>query len=167
MMTATVRSLVRSLALRPHPEGGFYREAWRSHGRIPRNALPRGYGGARRFATSILFLLPAGSVSRWHRVRSDETWYYHLGGPLELVELARGGGWRRTVLGPFPARGHLFQHTVRGGTWFAARPRRGAAFTLAGCAVAPGFEFADFELGDARRLAAARPRHAARIRTFA
>jgi hypothetical protein len=166
MVTMTVRALVRALGLRPHPEGGFYRETWRSAGRIPRHALPRRYGGGRRFATSILFLLPAGSVSRWHRVRSDETWYHQLGGSLELVEIARGGRWRRTVLGPCPARGHRFQHTVPGGTWFAARPLPGTAFTLAGCAVAPGFEFADFELGDARRMAARQPRLATRIHRF-
>ena len=158
--------MIRSLELRPHPEGGFYRETWRARGRIPRKALPRSYGGARRYATSILFLLPAGAVSRWHRVRSDETWYFHLGGPLELVEIG-SRTLRRTILGPRPRRGHRFQHTVPGGIWFAARPLSGAKFTLVGCTVAPGFEFADFELADPERLAASHPRLRGVIARFA
>ena len=147
-MTTTVRALVHALRLRPHPEGGFYRETWRARGRIPRRALPRAYAGPRRYATSILYLLPAGAVSRWHRVRSDELWCFHLGGPVAILERTRTGV-RRTVLGPAPGRGHRLQHVVRGGTWFSARPLPGAPFSLVGCVVAPGFEFADFDLAGA------------------
>jgi hypothetical protein len=117
--------------------------------------------------TSILFLLPAGAHSCWHRVRSDEIWYHQLGGPVDIVELRRIGGIRRTVLGPSPVRGQRLQHVVPADTWFAARPRRGAAFALVGCAVAPGFDFADFELADAARLIRAHPRLASTIRKFA
>jgi predicted cupin superfamily sugar epimerase len=160
MSDARARALVRQLRLRPHPEGGFYRETYRAPLLIPRRALPRRYGGARAAATSILFLLPRGAVSRLHRIASDEAWHFHLGGPLLIVEIGPGGRPRRTLLGPDPARGHRLQHVVPAGTWFGARPAPGTAFTLVGCAVAPGFDFADFEMGDRaellRRFSAAR-----------
>lgn len=164
---AIVSSLIRALKLRPHPEGGFYRETWRSAGRIGRGELPRAYRGSRAYATSILYLLPAGTHSRWHRLRSDETWFHHLGGPLEVVELPAGGRFRRLILGPRPGRGHLLQHTVKAGTWFAARPLRGASFSLAGCVVTPGFEYADFELADPAALSKRFRKHARAIARFA
>jgi predicted cupin superfamily sugar epimerase len=125
--------LVRRLRLKPHPEGGFYRETYRAAGRV------RG----RSLSTAILFLLPRGCVSRLHRINSDEMWHFYAGGPLIVVELDAGtGGARRTRLGP-----GRFQHVVKAGTWFGARLAPGAPFALVGCTVAPGFDFRDFELG--------------------
>lgn len=143
-----VARLIKDLALNPHPEGGFYAETYRSEGLIPASALPAAYGGPRPYATSILFLLPAGSVSHLHRLRSDEQWFHHEGGPLVVVEIAEDGSAAETVLGP----GGRPQHTVRAGAWFGAYPQEGAEYALVGCAVAPGFDFADFELA-ARSLA--------------
>jgi len=136
--------LVRLLRLKPHPEGGFYRETYRAAGRIPGRRSP----GGRSFCTAILFLLLRGGVSRLHRIKSDELWHFHAGGPLLVVELdPKTGRARRTELG-----GRRVQHVVKAGTWFGAALAPGAGYALVGCTVAPGFEFRDLELGDRTRL---------------
>ncbi len=138
-----ITPLIRSLRLKPHVEGGFFRETYRAPGRICR-------------ATSILFLLPAGSVSRLHRIKSDEIWFFHLGGPLVIVELDESlGRLRRTRLGPQ----YCLQHTVKAGTWFGAYPEKATKFSLVGCVVAPGFDFKDFELAQRKTLCRAFPRY--------
>lgn len=152
MRSPSAECLRKRLRLAPHPEGGFYRETYRATLRLPRRTLPARYAGARAAATSILFLLPAGALSRLHRLASDEVWHFHLGGPLVLVELRRGQRARRVTLGPDPSRGHRLQHAVRAGTWFGAWPAPGSAFALVGCTVAPGFDFKDFAMGDRATL---------------
>jgi predicted cupin superfamily sugar epimerase len=135
-----VAELIRDLRLEAHPEGGFYREIGRSglevepiDGRGPRAAL-----------TSIYFLLPAGAISRWHRVRSDEVWHHCEGAPLELL-LVPSEDFRleRVRLGPLEP-GQAPVHTVPANVWQAARSL--GAYTLVGCTVGPGFDFTDFEL---------------------
>jgi hypothetical protein len=136
-----VADLVRELGLQPHPEGGFYRETYR--------AAP-GVGGGRAASTMIYFLLPAGHVSRLHRIDADEGWHHYLGGTLEIFELdpaAPGAGVQTTRLGKELARGEVPQHLVPAGRWFGAAPADGSPYALVGCTVAPGFEFATFELG--------------------
>ena len=132
--------------LTPHPEGGWYRETWRAGP----ESVPDGYPGPRSAATGIYFLLCPGEESRWHRVRSDEVWLWHSGGPLTL--LTGGSGDRplgkqadRVTLGPGFADGQVPQHVIPGGTWQAARPA-GDEEVLVSCVVAPGFDFADFTL---------------------
>jgi predicted cupin superfamily sugar epimerase len=141
-----VRALVERLGLQPHPEGGWYRETWRAAAVV----RPPGYAGPRAAGTAIQFLLPAGEVSRWHRVASDELWLWQGLGPL----LLRHGGTAAApaqdaatgvLVGPDPAAGHLLQALVPAGTWQSAAPT-GPAGTLVACVVAPGFDFADFEL---------------------
>jgi uncharacterized protein len=137
------------LGLRPHPEGGFYTETWRSATTIPADALPGAYAGARAVATSIYFLLAPGQESGWHAVRSDELWFWHRGGPL-LLSLG-GDGPRpaadpQTIrLGPALELGERPQARVPAGHWQAARPG-GESPVLVSCVVAPGFDFADFRL---------------------
>ena len=145
-MNATAERLVRELALAAHPEGGWYRETYRSPERVPAAGLPARFGGERSLATSILYLLAAGERSAFHRLRADETWCHHAGGPLHLHLLAAGGA--RPIVLSADAPQALVPH----GTWFAAEPApaaagaRGAEFALVGCVVSPGFEFEDFEL---------------------
>jgi len=135
-------ALAEALDLLPHPEGGWYRQTWAA----PERFVPAGYGGERAAATAILFLLAPGEASRWHRVRSDELWLWHRGGPLALRLGGRGerpqdaGG---AILGPGVEVGHAVQALVRGGSWQAARPV-GDREVLVSCVVAPGFDFADF-----------------------
>jgi hypothetical protein len=136
------------LDLAPHPEGGWYRETWRS----PLESVPAGYPGPRAAATVIYFLLLPGEESRWHRVRSDEVWLWHSGGPLTLLDggdgerpAASAAGADVVTIGPDLAAGQVPQHVVPGGHWQAARPA-GDLEVLVSCVVAPGFDFADFTL---------------------
>ncbi len=133
------------LDLAPHPEGGWYRETWRSGQQF----LPAGYPGPRAAATAIYFLLLPGEESRWHRVRSDETWLWHSGGPLLLLDGGPADLPARqpdvVPLGADLAAGQVPQHVIPGGHWQAARPAADSE-VLVSCVVAPGFEFADFTL---------------------
>lgn len=132
--------LIATLELRPHPEGGFYREIFRSSATV----TPSDGRGVRAAQTTIYFLLPAGHVSRWHRVTSDEVWHVYEGGPLELLELsAPTHTLTRHLLGPVGSD-QAPVHTIPAGVWQAARPL--TAYALVGCTVSPGFDFADFLL---------------------
>jgi uncharacterized protein len=137
--------LAEQLDLRPHPEGGWFRETWRS----AFSFRPAGYAGDRSAATAIYFLLCPGEQSDWHVVRSDELWLWHSGGPLAL----RLGGSAATPaeagvaqLGADVSAGELPQFVVPGGTWQSAAPASEEP-VLVSCVVAPGFDFADFRLG--------------------
>jgi uncharacterized protein len=139
-----VRDLIQALDLQAHPEGGFYRETWRSDLLLPQSALPDGYDGTRAAGTAILFLLPTGHSSRWHRVKSAELWFHQAGDPLKLSIAAS--------IEPEPppiylGRDRCFQAVVPPKWWQKARPLDGdAGYSLVACVVGPGFDFADFEL---------------------
>lgn len=135
----------RQLDLSPHPEGGWYRETWRSDLTIPQAALPPEYTGARNAGTAILFLLMPGQQSAWHTVRSAELWLYHRGSPLLLEVGPEQSGAQTLVLGADVAAGEQPQALVPPGHWQRARPRDDAP-TLVSCIVVPGFDFADFAL---------------------
>jgi len=159
--------LIRTLGLAPHPEGGWFREVFRSPERVPRSSLPRRFTGERSLATSILYLLAAGERSTFHRLRADELWCHHAGGALHLHLLARDGRGSRAQRGSrLVVGGDTPQVAVAHGTWFAAEPEPGAAFALVGCFVSPGFEYADFELADRARLLAEFPLERARVTRF-
>lgn len=136
--------IVAALGLEPHPEGGWFRETYRS----AHSFTPGGYPGRRSAATAIYFLLHPGERSRWHLVRSDELWLWHSGGPLTLTLGGDGpdpGDPSPAILGPDIAAGHRPQLLVPGGTWQSAEPA-GSDPVLVSCVVAPGFDFADFTL---------------------
>jgi len=145
-MTSPAEDLVRELALSPHPEGGWFRETWRSPERVPAASLPDRFTGDRALATAILYLLPAGQRSCFHRLRADETWWHHAGGALWLHLLGPHGATRIVLDGGRP------QAVVPHGTWFAAEPGPGAAWSLVGCGTSPGFEYEDFELATREAL---------------
>lgn len=149
--------LVRSLGLQPHPEGGFYRETYRSDEDIPSEGLPGRFTGGRSFSTAIYYLLGAGDYSAFHRIRSDEVWHFYTGSALAIHTLVEGGVYERVLLGTAADRGEVFQTVVRAGRWFACEPTTPGGFCLAGCTVAPGFDFADFEMADAEELKATWP----------
>jgi uncharacterized protein len=136
-MNPRATALIHQLKLAPHPEGGFYRETFRSATRVTAGQRP-----ARNALTTIYFLLAAGSFSAWHRVRSDEVWHWYEGEPLELLlaspdfSITRNHGLGPVGSGTEPAV------TVPADWWQAARPL--GSYTLCGCTVAPGFEFEDF-----------------------
>jgi predicted cupin superfamily sugar epimerase len=133
--------LVAVLDLRPHPEGGFYREIYRSATQVT-TADTR---GSRAALTTIYFLLADGATSRWHQVDSDEVWHLYEGGPLELLELSSSG--HDLIRHRLGAIGHGEETpvcTIPAGHWQAARSL--ASYALVGCTVGPGFDFADFRL---------------------
>lgn len=136
--------LVELLGLEPHPEGGWYRETWRS----PVMFEPDGYDGPRHAATAIYFLLHPGERSAWHVVRSAELWFWHSGGPLLL---RRGGDGDEpadgddVILGHQVAAGQEPQVLIPPGVWQSAEPA-GDEPVLVSCVVAPGFDFTDFRM---------------------
>lgn len=152
--------LIRELGLVPHPEGGFYRETWRDPLRVVR---PDGVG--RSASTGIYYLLAGHAYSAWHRIQSDEAWHFYAGDPIDVHVLLQGDKMITYRLGnPLQQSGTVFQAVVPAGHWFAAeRIGDDQGFSLAGCTVAPGFEFSEFELGDAAALAGQYPSHAALI----
>jgi len=130
--------VAEALGLLPHPEGGWFRETWRTS--TPLQA----HGGERSTATGIYFLLGALEESMWHVVRSDELWLWHRGGPLALT-LRDGGEENTVVLGPGVEHGQVPQALVPGGVWQSARPA-GDQEVLVSCVVSPGFDPADFSV---------------------
>ncbi|GAB2176450.1 cupin domain-containing protein [Dongia sp. agr-C8] len=150
-----VSELIDRLQLTPHPEGGWFRETYRASETVAAAALPRRFGGARSISTAIHFLLEAGQCSRLHRIKADEVWHFYAGDPLDVVEIDAAGSLKTTRLGG----DLLYQHVVPAGSWFGASPAEGGRFCLVGCTVAPGFDFADFELADRDALLAEYPRH--------
>ena len=135
-----------NLDLAPHPEGGWYRETWRSDLTLGQPALPPEYSGPRSAGTAILFLLMPGQQSAWHTVRSAELWFHHRGSPLLLEVGAEQVGATTHLLGSDVTGGEQPQFVVPPGHWQRAVPRD-AEPALVSCVVVPGFDFADFALG--------------------
>ncbi|MCV0394490.1 MAG: cupin domain-containing protein [Rhizobiaceae bacterium] len=132
-MVSQADAIIAALGLRPHPEGGWYVETFRDPA-----------GGARGHSTAIYFLLKRGEASAWHRVKdAAEVWHYHAGAPLEL-RISDGASMETRRLGPDVVAGERPQAVVPAGRWQAARTT--GDYTLVGCTVAPGFDFAAFEM---------------------
>ena len=151
MIAPHVQALIDRLELIPHPEGGWYRETWRSPIEVEPEALPAGYPGKRVVMTSIHYLLPTGARSALHRVRSEELWLHHQGDDLVLGIGASPDSandpsrLRRLGQGESAS----LQMIVPAGHWQKAEAVEGpAGYALVGCVVAPGFEFEDFEMAD-------------------
>lgn len=143
---------IERLGLCPHPEGGHYRETYRSTARV-------GGGDSRAVCTAIYYLLTGKDFSALHRIRSDETWHFYDGAPLRLHLLESDERYRAILLGRDVAAGQRPQAVVSAGVWFGATVEEPGGFSLVGCTVAPGFEFEDFELGDRTRLLQDYPGH--------
>jgi predicted cupin superfamily sugar epimerase len=151
-----IAAIVERLDLAPHPEGGYFAETYRSE----RNA------GERAFSTAIYFLVTAASPSRMHRVAADEMWHFYRGDPLEMLALGPSGRSHVASIGSDLAAGQSPQVLVPAGTWQGTRVAPGGRYALVGATVTPGFDFADFEMGDAETLIAAYPAHADLIRAL-
>jgi predicted cupin superfamily sugar epimerase len=156
-MTLDAARCIEALGLRPHPEGGFYREIHRSSQQVRAGARERAA------STAIYFLLPEGAFSAWHVVQSDEQWHHYAGAPLELHFL-ENAKHRVVTLGDQIFDGHFAQAIVPAGVVQAARPLGGCA--LMGCTVAPGFDFADFALNTPEELHRDFPAHRETIDLF-
>ena len=156
-MSDKAQSFIQALRLQAHPEGGYYRETYRSDRVID---VP-GAGGVvpRNISTGIYFLLEKDDFSAFHRIKSDEMWHFYAGQALEVIELQPTGELLCTRLGNDIGQGCAPQHVVPANTWFAARVAPGGEFALVGCSVAPGFDFADFELAQRAALSDQFPQH--------
>lgn len=162
----TARHYIQSLNLQPHPEGGYFAETYRSAESISHNALPGRFGGVRAFGTAIYFLLESPHFSALHRIQADEIWHFYAGGPLEVFVINPDATLTIIRLGNNSAKGEVFQAIVPAGCWFGSKPATDTDFSLVGCTVAPGFDFADFEMADRTALLAAYPQHRAVIETL-
>lgn len=154
-MNPTVEALIQSYQMMPHPEGGFYKETYRSALELDGINLQNGMQGKRSCSTAILFLLVQHSFSAFHRIKSDEVWHFYDGDPVDIHVIDPNGKYELIRLGKNASTKEVFQAVVPAGAWFASKTA--GAFSLVGCTVAPGFDFADFELAKAKTLAAAFP----------
>jgi predicted cupin superfamily sugar epimerase len=150
---------IEKFNLHPHPEGGFFREVYRSEEKIKQDGLPSRFGGGRNFATSIYFLMPAGKFSALHRIASDEGWHFYTGSTLAVYTISPEGELATIQLGANPEQGDVFQAVVPHGYWFGAKLQAGEGYALVGCTVAPGFDFADFEMAKRDNLIKQFPQH--------
>lgn len=156
------RNIIEELQLSPHPEGGWFKESYRSPMQIKNNGLPEAFDGDRAALTSIYYLLCNRQNSAFHRIKSPETWYFHKGMNLLIHIIHPSGDYEKITLSDkaYPK----LQHTVEPGCWFAAEIEGAYGYALVSCAVAPGFDFKDFEMADADELAKAFPEHQELIR---
>ncbi len=142
-----------------HPEGGYFREMYRSDEMIKKECLPERYNGDRSFSTSIYFLLEGEQTSKFHRIKSDEQWHFYDGSSVKIFILGEQGELNITTLGRNNLNGEVFQTIIKRGNWFAAELIDKNSFALVGCVVSPGFEFSDFELGKRKELVTKFPEH--------
>ena len=151
---------IEKLEMQPHPEGGFFKETYRS------DELEKfdGFIGSRNISTAIYFMITQGNFSAFHRIRSDEMWHFYDGSPIEIIAISPDGKLTTHTLGIDLNDGQLPQATVAAGSWFASRIADEGAYALAGCTVAPGFDFQDFELAERVKLIEKYPKHEAIIR---
>jgi predicted cupin superfamily sugar epimerase len=158
-MPASRDQWIRELQLEPHPEGGWYREVYRSAESIPRASLPQRFTGDRAFTTAIYYLLGANDFSALHRIRQDEVWHFYDGAPLAVDVIHPNCEAETLVLGRDLRAGQRPLAIVPAGSWFGASVLSPEGYCLVGCTVAPGFDFDDFEMADPAALIAAYPQH--------
>jgi uncharacterized protein len=150
---------ISQLGMSPHPEGGYFAETYRAAERIAGEALPPRFGAERSLGTAIYFLLESHHRSAFHRIQSDEIWHFYAGASVQIFYI-QDDQLHTIHLGNDPSQGQVFQAIVPAGCWFGALPSTSAeGYSLVGCTVAPGFDFADFELADMPQLIAQYPHY--------
>ena len=152
---------IERLQLNRHIEGGWYKEVYKSTATIKDFD---NHGFERSICTHIYFLLEKDDFSSLHRIRADESWHFYAGTPLTIYEFEHTGNLIRHQLGNDPSKGCMPYCVIQNGNWFGARIESEGAFSLVGCTVSPGFEFADLELAKAEDLSHRYPKHAKLIR---
>ncbi|TGE24275.1 cupin domain-containing protein [Hymenobacter aquaticus] len=157
---SSAQAIIEKLHLLPHPEGGYYRETYRAA-----TSLVMATGASRHVSTAIHYLLEGADKSHFHRIQSDELWFFHQGQALEVV-LIQNGQLVTIVLGNDLAAGEAPQAVVPAHTWFGARLKNETGFALVSCTVAPGFDFRDFELAERAALVQEFPHLQAVIEQF-
>lgn len=146
---------VERLELEPHPEGGFFKETYRSS----LSTEFTGFSSERNVSTGIYFLLTAGNFSAFHRIKSDEMWHFYAGDGLSIFVIHENGKAEEIKLGLDLEKGEVPQAVVPANCWFASKVKEGGAYGLVGCTVAPGFDFRDFEMAMRTQLISEFPQH--------
>ncbi|MBS1600128.1 MAG: cupin domain-containing protein [Bacteroidetes bacterium] len=157
---------IEHLQLHKHVEGGYFKEYYRSDLLVPQQSLPSSFKGDRSASTSIYFLLERNQFSALHRIAADELWHFYAGDCLIIFELLSDGGIQEHRLGNDPEKGEELQVVIRAGNWFGSMLDNGGEYALVGCTVAPGFDFADFELAERTSLIQQYPQHSDVIRSL-
>lgn len=153
-----IELLKEKLDLKPHPEGGYFKETYRSNEKIG-GELVKEFPAGRSFGTAIYYLLEGTGISKFHRIKSDETWHFYEGTSATIHIIHPDGLYEALYLGKDIESGYQFQHVVPANSWFGVSVDNADGYILAGCTVAPGFDFSDFEIGDAYKLKQAFPDH--------
>jgi len=148
---------VNHLDLLPHPEGGFFKEMYRSGATVSADIMEEGLEGSRNLATGIYFLITEGNFSAFHRIKSDEMWHFYYGEPLIVHVIELDGTYTKLSIGLDLENGQTPQAVVPAGAWFASESL--GTYSLVGCTVSPGFDFQDFELAKKAELTLAFPQH--------
>ncbi|MDR5589068.1 cupin domain-containing protein [Christiangramia sp. SM2212] len=161
-----VKQIINKLDLKPHPEGGYFRETYRSKGEIVAADLGPEYTSKRNHSTCIYFLLTSENFSAFHRINQDEIWHFYEGSPIELHTITEEGQHHHHLIGNNLARDESPQLVVPAGAWFAAKIKDPDSYALVGCTVSPGFSFEDFELPSRQELLNKFPHHKALIKKF-
>ena len=152
-----IEELKKQLDLVPHPEGGYFKEAYRSEGMVKN---PYSEANERSFSTGIYFLLVSQNFSAFHRIRQDEMWHFYDGAPIDLHIITAQGKYELIKIGRDLSNGEIPQFVVKAGDWFASEVSVEDGYSLAGCTVSPGFDFEDFEMADRFKLQNEFPEHA-------
>jgi uncharacterized protein len=159
----TAEYWIDHLKLLDHPEGGFYKETYRSKESIPQTGLPNRFSASRNFSTAIYFLLRSQDKSMFHKIKSDELWHFHSGSVLHIYAIL-DTNLHLFKLGSNPEKGESLQVVIPANCWFGAKLISPNTYTLASCTVAPGFDFNDFEIADRSTLLNEFPQFASIIR---
>jgi len=154
-----ITDIISKLDLKPHPEGGYYRETYRSEGSIPKDALSENYMGDRNYATAIYYLITSQNFSAFHKITQDETWHFYDGAAMRLHIISPQGEYNELLIGNNLNRDEVPQFTVPGGYWFASEVSQPNSYSLMGCTVAPGFSFEDFIMPEREELLTLFPQH--------
>lgn len=155
-----IQDIVQKLELAPHPEGGWFRETYRSPLEIVATSMVPEMEGPRNLLTSIYYLLAGSQVSKFHKLLADEIWYFHSGTGCVLHLINSYGTYDQIHLGLNLSEGQIPQVLVPAGTWFGAEVSDRKGHALVGCAMAPGFDFKDWQMGEREALIRAFPSHA-------
>lgn len=158
-MSISISQIIERLNLEPHPEGGYFRETYRSSGKIQQDSLGPGFEGLRNYSTCIYFLLTSNDFSAFHRIKQDEIWHFYDGSPIHLHVITPSGAYNKHLIGREMAQGETPQLVVPAGYWFAAEVPNENAYSLVGCTVSPGFDFRDFEMISRQELISLFPSH--------
>ncbi|RZN82879.1 MAG: cupin domain-containing protein [Winogradskyella sp.] len=162
----SIEEIVQKLKLLPHPEGGFFKETYRSEGTILKSSLAEVFKSKRNYCTGIYYLLKSNDFSAFHKINQDEMWHFYIGSPIELHMISENGVLSTVKIGNDILNDEVLQFVVPKNYWFAAKVVNSDSYSLVGCTVAPGFDFKDFTLASRKDLSEKFPQHSAIIKAF-